>query len=145
MRIEIYINGDKYLYHADSFSESFLNIINKTLLREEYFEFHKTKAEEIKLLSEVCQKDNLVFIIDKHLTFDVGFALNLKIFDIVYCPCMLPLTNIGDVIRELMIDNYQLILTSRNWLETDYLKLYFEVVDCGEADLYVINTLRLIT
>lgn len=145
MRIEIYINGDKYLYHADSFSESFLNIIDKTSLREEYFELHKTKAEEIKLLSEVCQKDNLVFIIDKHLTFDIDFALNLKIFDIVSCPCMLPITNIGNVIRELMIDNYQLILTSRNWLETDYLKLYFEVVDCGEADLYVINTLRLIT
>jgi hypothetical protein len=142
MRIEILINGYKYLRPSNNFSQSFLKIINTTSLSKDYRELHKTKAEEIKILTEACQKDDLVFIIENHLTLDIDFALKLCPYDIIYCSCLAPLTDRGMVIKELMIDNYQLILTNRNWIETDYLKLYFELVDFGEADERLINALR---
>jgi hypothetical protein len=69
--------------------------------------------------------------------------MKLQVFDIVYCPCLHPIITIGSVVRELMIDNFQLVLTNRNWLKTDHLKLYFELVDCGEAVFCLINALRL--
>ena len=39
-------------------------------------------------------------------------------------------------------DNLELSPSRGNWLETDYLKLYFEAVDIGEADRYLINELK---
>ena len=145
MKIEIFIYGDKYLYGSDSINESFLNIIKSTSSQKEYLELHKTQPEEIKTLTEACLNDNLVDILSKHLTLEVDFALQLKIFDIVYCPCLHPLTALGKVIKELMIDNYQIILTNRNWLETNHLKLHFELVDFAEADILLINALRMKT
>lgn len=145
MQIEIYINGCKYLRPSNNFSQSFLKIIETTSLKKEYVELYKTKADEIKNLTAICLEDDLVFIIHKHLTLELDFAMKLYPYDIVYCSCLKPLTERGEVIKELMIDNYQLILTNRNWLETDNLKLYFELVDYGEADERLINALRQIT
>ncbi|UFH45381.1 hypothetical protein LNP27_09565 [Flavobacterium galactosidilyticum] len=142
MRVEIFINGYKYLRPSKNFSQSFLKIIDLASLMKEYFDLYKTKADEIKILKEVCLNDDLVFIIHKHLTLEIDFAMNLCPYDIVYCSCLQPLTERGEVIKELMIDNYQLILTNRNWLETNFLKLYFELVDYGEADERLINALR---
>lgn len=145
MKIETFIYGDQYLYRCDSINESFLNVIKSTSSKKEYRQLHKTKAEEIKILKEACLKDNLVETLRKHLTLEVDFAMKLNAFDIVYCPCLHPLTELGKVIKELMIDNYQIILTNRNWIETDHLRLYFELVDCGEADIFLINALRMRT
>lgn len=142
MGIEIFINGYKYLRPSNNFSKSFLKVIDTSSLKKEYFELYKTKADEIKKLIEICLNDDLVFIIHKHLTLELDFAMKLYPYDIVYCSCLKPLTERGEVIKELMIDNYQLILTNRNWLATDYLKLYFELVDYGEADERLINALR---
>lgn len=142
MKIEIFIYGHKYLYRSDSINESFLNVIKSTSSQKEYLELFKTKAAEIKTLTEACLKDNLVETLRKHLTLEVDFAMKLNTFDIVYCPCLQPLTELGKVIKELMIDNYQIILTNRNWLETDHLRLHFELVDYGEADIFLINALR---
>jgi hypothetical protein len=142
MKIEIFIYGDKYLYYCDSISESFLNIIKSTSSQKEYFELHKTKPEEIKFLKEACLKDNLVETLGKHLTLELDFAMKLNAFDIVYCHCIHPLTELGKVIKELMIDNYQIILTNRNWITPDHLRLHFELVDQGEADIFLINALR---
>lgn len=142
MKTEIFINGFKYLRPSKNFSQSFLKIIDTTSLKKEYFELYKTQSDEIKILTKVCLNDDLVFIIHKHLTLKVDFAMKLCPYDIVYCSCLEPLTERGGVIKELMIDNYQLILTTRNWIETDYLKLYFELVDYGEADERLINALR---
>ncbi|MFV5703335.1 hypothetical protein ACM55F_15815 [Flavobacterium sp. XS2P12] len=143
MKIEIFINGYKYLRPSNNFSQSFLKIIDTTSLKKENFELYKTKSDEIKNLTVICLKDDLVFIIHKHLTLELDFAMKINAYDIVYCSCLKPLTERGEVIKELMIDNYQLILTNRNWLETDYLKLYFELVDYGEADNRLINALKL--
>ena len=145
MKIEIFIYGDKYLYRCDSINESFLNVIKSTSSQKEYRQLHKTKSEEIKTLKEACLKDNLVETLRKHLTLEVDFAMKLNAFDIVYCPCLHPLTELGKVIKELMIDNYQIILTNRNWIDTDHLRLHFELVDYGEADIFLINALRIRT
>ncbi len=145
MKIEIFIYGDKYLYRCDSINESFLNIIKSTSSQKEYLELYKTKSEEIKTLKEACIKDNLVETLRKHLTLEVDFAMKLNAFDIVYCPCILPLSELGKVIKELMIDNYQIILTNRNWIDPDHLRLHFELVDYGEADIFLINALRIRT
>lgn len=141
MKIEIFINGDKFICPTNNFSESFLNIIRKSVDNKLYSTLHKTKANEIKILAEICQKDQLVYDIDKHLTLEDDFANKLMRLDIVYCSCLQPKTAIGEVIKELMIDNYQLILTNRNWLETDFLKLYFELVDFGETDSFINGSL----
>ena len=145
MKIEIFIYGDKYLYRCDNINESFLNVIKYTSSQKEYRQLHKTNPEEIKILKEACLKDNLVETLHKHLTLEVDFAMKLNAFDIVYCPCLHPLTELGKVIKELMIDNYQIILTNRNWIETDHLRLHFELVDYGEADIFLINALRIRT
>lgn len=145
MKIEIFIYGDKYLYHSDSINESFLNVIKSTSTQKGYIEIHKTNPNEIKTLTEACLKDNLVETLRKHLTLEVDFAMKLNAFDIVYCPCLHPLTDLGKVIKELMIDNYQIILTNRNWIDTDHLRLHFELVDYGEADIFLINALRIRT
>ena len=145
MKIEIFIYGDTYLNQSDSINESFLNILRSTYLPKNHLELHKSNPLEIKTLTEACLNDNLVETLRKHLTLEIDFAIKLNAFDIVYCPCLHPLTELGKVIKELMIDNYQLVLTNRNWLETDHLRLHFELVDAGEADIFLINALQMRT
>lgn len=145
MKIEINIYGDTFLYNSDGIDESFLNIIKSTSFKKEFVALHKTNALEIKTITEACLKINVVEILRKHLTLEEDFAMKLNTFDIVYCSCLQPITELGKVIKELMINKYQLVLTNRNWLETNHLKLYFELVDAGEADIFLINALQKLT
>ncbi len=78
-------------------------------------------------------------IIQNHLTLDSDFALRLVSHVIVNSPCLKPMTEIGKVIKELMVGYYQLVLTYREWQETDSLKLYFEVVENGDGIDYILN------
>lgn len=133
MRVEIFINGEKYFSQADTFSKSFLNVIDQSIKYNQNQGLHQTKAKEISTLIEICKKDNLVFVMDKHMTLDVEFVNKLSLFDTIHCFCLKPKTEIGEVIRELMIDNYELVLIRRAWIEPEYLKLDFEAMDCGEA------------
>ena len=94
MKIEIFINGDNYLNQSDSINESFLNVIKSTSRQKGYIEIHKTNPTEIKTLTEACLNDDLVETLRKHLTLEIDFAIKLNAFDIVYCPCLHPLTEI---------------------------------------------------
>lgn len=143
MKIELFINGFKFLEPSNNFSDAILYRITQTAKNKKYQKLHRTKANEIKRLTEICLEDELVSIIHKHLTLDFDFALKLLPYDIVNCKCLKPTTETGEVIKELMLDYYQLILNYRDWGETDYLKLYFEVVGSGDAFDYIINTLNL--
>ena len=143
MKIELFINGFKFLEPSNNFSDAILYRITETAKKRKYQKLHRTKVNEIKILTDLCLNDELVRIIHNHLTLDIDFALRLLSYDIVNCQCLKPTTATGIVIKELMVDYYQLILTNRDWRETDYLKLYFEVVDSGDAFDYIINTLSL--
>jgi hypothetical protein len=133
MRIEIFINGDKYFSQTDTFSKAILKAIADSIQYKRNQELHQTKAKEITTLIEICEKDELVFVMDKHLTLDVEFVNKLRLFDTIHCTCLKPKTEIGKVIRELMINDYELVLIRRVWVEPNYLKLDFEAVDYGEA------------
>ena len=143
MKIELFINGFKFLEPSNNFSDAILYRITETAKKRKYQKLHRTKVNEIKILTDICLNDELVRIIHNHLTLDIDFALRLLSYDIVSCQCLKPTTATGKVIKELMVDYFQLILTNRDWRETDYLKLYFEVVDSGDAFDYIINTLSL--
>lgn len=137
MKIDLFINGEKYLNQVDTFSESFLKNIDQSISFNQNPELHQTKASAITILTEICKKDNLVHLMDKHITLDLDFANALRLFDTVHCSCLKPKTELGEVIRELMIDNYELVLTGRTWMETNHLSLSFEALDYGEANFFL--------
>ncbi len=139
MKIKLYIEWYKFLGPSDNFSETILNRITATVKQRKYQKIHRTKANELKIITDVCLKEELVCIIQNHLTLDSDFALRLVSHVIVNSPCLKPMTEIGKVIKELMVGYYQLVLTYREWQETDSLKLYFEVVENGDGIDYILN------
>jgi len=139
MKIELYIEGYKFLGRSDNFSDAILNRITATVKQRKYQKIHRTKANELKIITDVCLKEELVCIIQNHLTLDSDFALRLVSYDIVHCQCLKPTTEIGKIIKELMVGYYELVLTYREWHETDSLKLYFEVVENGDGIDYILN------
>jgi hypothetical protein len=143
MKIELYIDGYKFLGPYNNFSETILNRITATIKQRKYQKLHRTKANELKIITDVCLKEELACIIQNHLTLDSDFALRLVSHDILNSQCLKPTTEIGKVRKELTVDYYQLVLTYRKWQETDSLKLYFEVVESGDGIDYIINTLSL--
>ncbi len=142
MKVEIFINGEKYLNHVNTLSKSFSNVITESIEYKENLELHQTKANEVATLIDICKKDNLVFMMDKHVTLDIDFANRLRLYDIIHCACLKPKTELGEVIRELMIDNYELVLIRRNWIETDYLSLDFEAMIYGESSYFLSDIIK---
>jgi hypothetical protein len=83
----------------------------------------------LEVIKQICQNDNLPNNIEKHLTFDTEFAEKIILFDILQCTCLKPKTNIGQVLKELIINNYQLILKNRIWMNSDHQLLYLEAAN----------------
>lgn len=83
----------------------------------------------MEVIKQICQNDDLPDSIGKHLTFDTEFTNKIVLNDILQCTCIKPKTDLGQVLKELMINNYQLILKNRIWLTSDHILLYFEAVN----------------
>lgn len=141
MQVQIAFSGRKFLLRGDDFSESLLYVIeNGFAIRSN--EQLAQMTDEIEDIKHICKTDAIEHVIGKHLTLDVDFALKLNLLDSVHCSCLEPMSKLGEALKELMIDEYELILNERTWLETDKLFLYFEVVDCGSRAAYIARFMK---
>lgn len=135
MKVSIFISGSKFLCHGDDLSESLVYIIknehfdNKPLLIE--------KADEVKMLKKICKKDKIEHEIEHHLSLKKKFAKKLKLLDSITPSCLKPISPIGEVLKEVMIDEYELVLKQRNWLDNNELQLDFEAVDYAESPDFI--------
>jgi hypothetical protein len=137
MKISIFISSYKLLNRDKSFRNSFLEFMNQVYSSEYHKELVQNNSTELDILQKHCENDNLENIIPKQFTLDNDFALNLNLLDSINCSCLTEITTLGKIIKSIMIDNYQLVLTQRNWVETNQLTLYFEAVDYGDAGFFI--------
>ncbi|TDE05314.1 hypothetical protein [Flavobacterium hiemivividum] len=142
MKIEVYIDGRDFLHKGRSFNDSILKLLKETTIYKLPEELSIGKAQEIEIIKKICQNDSLMHSIEKHITLDTEFANKVIMQDTINCSCLKAITSVGDVLKELMIDNYQLVLTNRTWVEVDHLVLFFEAVNYGEANRFVKKSIR---
>lgn len=137
MQVDIFFNGSKFLHNSTYFSESLLKIINEL----HQYDFVKKRFEgmldEIELIKDLCIKGEIEIKHEYHLTLETEFALQLQLLDVIHCTCLKPLSKLGVALKELMIDEYQLVLRKRSWSETDKLTLWFEAVDYAVSDEFI--------
>lgn len=133
MQVDIFFNGSKFLHNSTYFSESLLKRINDF----HQYDFVKKRFEgmldEVELIKELCIKGEIENKHGYHLTLETEFALQLQFLDVINCSCLKPLSKLGEALKELMIDEYQLVLRKRSWSETDKLTLWFEVLDYADS------------
>ncbi|MBF2707744.1 hypothetical protein [Flavobacterium soyangense] len=142
MKIEVYIDGRDFLHKGRSFNDSILKSLKETTTYKLPEELSIGKAYEIEIIKKICHKDSLMHSIEKHITLDTEFANKLIIQDTINCSCLKSITTVGEVLKDLMIDNYQLVLTNRTWAEVNHLVLFFEAVNYGEANSFVKKSIR---
>ena len=142
MKIELYIDGGDFLPKGRNFNDSILKSLTETTKYKLPQELINEKAEEIENIKKICQDDFLMHNIEKHLTLEEDFANKIVMLDILYCNCLKTKTKVGEVLKELLINNYQLVLTNRCWVNVDHLVLYFEIVTYGEANIFVKKSIR---
>ena len=92
--------------------------------------------------SDLCQKGEIENEHGYHLTLETEFALQLQFLDVIHCSCLKPLSKFGEALKELMIDEYQLVLKERSWIETDKLSLSFEVIDYAASYEFIESFLK---
>lgn len=120
MQIDIYIDGQNSSPKGYFFNDSILRRIKENSKLKISPEFRQKNAQELEVIKQICHDDNLPNSIGKHLTFDTEFANKIILFDILQCTCLQPKTDVGLVLKELMINNYQLILKNRIWINPDH-------------------------
>jgi hypothetical protein len=134
MEIEIIITGNRYNNDITSFGQSFVTLINDDSSLKSIIE---DNPEVIAVLIKKELTDGIESIIPKHLTIDNDFVLKLNILDSIDCTCLQGKSQLGSVLKEIMIDNYQLVLTRKHWRETDKLNLFFDAVEFGGVDDFI--------
>ncbi len=139
MEIEIIITGNRYSNDTTSFGQSFVSIIkDDTSLKSIIDNNPEVIAELIK--KELT--DGIENIIPKHVSINNDLGLKLNILDSIDCTCLQCKTQLGSVLKEIMIDNYQLVLTRKHWRETDKLNLFFDAVEFGGVDDFIRDILK---
>lgn len=137
MEVNLFFCGDEFLHDGDDFSKSLYKKINGL------YEFDSDKKrfegtfDEIESIKEWCKNGEIENSHGNHLTLETEFALQLQLLDVIHCSCLKPLSTIGEALKDLMIDEYQLVLIERSWIETDKLSLSFEAVDYGTAHNFI--------
>ena len=134
MEIEIIITGNRFNNNTTSFGQSFVTLINNDNSLKSIID---NNPEVIAVLIKNELTDGIESIIPKHVTIDNDFALKLNILDSIDCTCLQGKTQLGSVLKEIMIDNYQLVLTRKHWRETDKLNLFFDAVEFGDVDDFI--------
>lgn len=133
MDINIFITADKF-NNNNSFSQSFLKLIKDDDNLKSIMEEH---PETIASLIKCGIEDGIESILPKHLSIDTEFGLRLNILDSIDCSCLNSKSNLGSVLKNIMIDNFQLVLTRKHWLETSKLTLFFDAVEYGCVDEFI--------
>ena len=134
MQIEIIITGNRYKNDVTSFGQSFVTLIKDDSSLKSIID---NNPEVIAELIKNDLNDGIESIIPKHLSIDNDFALKLNILDSSDCTWVKGKTQLGSVLKEIMIDNYQLVLTRKHWRETDKLNLFFDAVEFGGVDDFI--------
>lgn len=130
MKIEIFITGNKHLHIKGGFEQSFINLLNNDSRSVALINQHPKEAE---ILLQKGLNRGIEEIVPSIITLDENFALRLNLLDSIDCSCLQDKTQLGKLVKEIMIDKYQLILTRKHWIETNHLMLYFEAVDYGNV------------
>ena len=138
MEIEIVITANKYDKN-NNFSKSFLKLINddsnlKSLIVEQ--------PEAIASLIKNGLEDGIEQILPNHLSIDSDFGLRLNFLDSIDCSCLTPKSNIGAVIKTIMIDNFQLVVSRKHWKDTSKLILFLDAVEYGLVDEFIERSLK---
>jgi len=133
MDVNIFITADKY-NNNNSFSQSFLKLIEDDNNLKSTIDEH---PEAIATLIKWGIDDGIESILPKHLSLDPEFGLRLNIYDSIDCSCLNSKSDLGTVLKSIMIDNFQLVLTIKHWSETSNLTLYFDAVEYGLVDEFI--------
>ena len=134
MKIEILITEDRYNNNTSSFGSSFAKLINnesnlKSLIEE--------NPNEIATLIKYEFNEGIEQIIPNHLTINKDLALRLSLLDSLDCSCLETKSTLGEVLKNIMIDNFQLVVTRKHWSDTNKLILYFDAVEFGCVDDFI--------
>ena len=128
MKIEILITQDRYSKNPSSFGSSFVNLINNEYSLKKVIEDNPNEIETI-INNEF--KEDIELVIPNHLTINKDLALRLSLLDSLDCSCLEAKSTLGEVLKNIMIDNFQLVLTRKHWHEADNILLYFDAVEYG--------------
>ena len=136
MKIEILITEDRYNNNSGSFGSSFAKLINnesslKNLIEE--------NPNEIETLIKYEFNEGIEQIIPNHLTINKDLALRLSLLDSLDCSCLETKSTLGEVLKNIMIDNFQLVVTRKHWSDTNKLILFFDAVEFGCVDEFIEN------
>ena len=134
MEIEIIITGNRFNNNTTSFGQSFVTLIKNDNSLKSIID---NNPEVIAVLIKNELTEGIESIIPKHVTIENDLGLKLNILDSIDCTCLQVKTQLGSVLKEIMIDNYQLVLTRKHWRETDKLNLFFDAVEFGDVDDFI--------
>lgn len=134
MEIEIIITGNRYSNNASSFGQSFVSLIKNDNSLKSIID---NNPEVIAVLLKNELSDGIESIIPKHVTINNDLASKLNILDSIDCTCLQGKTQLGSVLKEIMLDNYQLVLTRKHWREANTLNLFFDAVEFGDVDDFI--------
>lgn len=139
MDIEIVITASKY-DKSNNLSKSFLKLINddsnlKSLIEDQ--------PEAIASLIKNGLEDGIELILPSHLSIDSEFGLRLNFLDSIDCSCLTPKSNIGTVIKTIMIDNFQLVVSRKHWNDTSKLIIFFDAVEYGLVDEFIERSIKI--
>ena len=128
-----------YIGKMDNLEVDFVAIDENNIT---YYQVAATVRDETTLKRELASLQQINDQYPKYiLTLDEEFALRLNLLDSINCSCLQEKTQLGKLVKEIMIDKYQLILTRKHWIETNHLMLYFEAVDYGNVYDFLDKTL----
>ena len=139
MEIDIVITNDRFNEKSYPNGLSFIKLISED---KSLISVIEENPEEIELLTNSKMSNDIESLISKHLTLNSDFALKLNILDSMDCTCLEGKSKLGFVIQNIMIDNYQLILTRKHWREINKLSLFFDAVDYGSIDDFIEYSLK---
>lgn len=139
MKIEILITENRFNKSRNPFRSSFTTLIQEDRDIKKMIE---ENSNDIATLIKHDFVEGMEIIIPKHLSIDSTFGLSLNILDSLNCACLEAKTPLGETIKKIMNDNFQLVLTRKHWYETDELTLMFDAVEYGEVDEFILKMLK---
>ena len=139
MKIKILITENRFNKSRNSFRSSFTSLIQEDSDIKKMIE---ENSNDIATLIKYDFVEGMENIIPKHLSIDSAFGLSLNILESLNCACLTAKTPLGETIKKIMNDNFQLVLTRKHWFDTDELTLMFDAVEYGEVDEFILNMLK---
>ena len=139
MKIEILITENRFNKCSNPFRSSFTTLIQEDSDIKKMIEENSNDFETLVKHDFV---EDMEIIIPKHLSINSTFGSSLNILDSLNFACLTAKTPLGETIKKIMNDNYQLVLTRKHWFATDELTLMFDAVEYGDVDEFILNMLK---